>query len=88
MEEETKNRNSHVGSSADPRIEQIAEHAKQPVLDVGGDSWVKSEWFAGIASFILLLAGLAMDFLIKPDWFSDHVRLIWYGAAYCPLDFL
>lgn len=85
MEEETKNRNSHVGSSADPRIEQIAEHAKQPVLDVGGDSWVKSEWFAGIASFILLLAGLAMDFLIKPDWFSDHVRLIWYGAAYMPV---
>ena len=87
MKEGASNKNSSIGSSADHSVEQIAEHPKKkaPVQDVGNESWVNSEWLAAIASFILLLAGLAMDFLIKPDWFSDVVRLIWYSAAYIPV---
>ena len=38
-----------------------------------------------LASFILLMIGLAMDFLIKPHWFTATVRFIWYAAAYIPV---
>ncbi|WP_419869026.1 heavy metal translocating P-type ATPase [Chryseobacterium sp. CT-SW4] len=38
-----------------------------------------------IISFVLLLAGIAMDNYIKPDWFKDWVRIVWYLAAYIPV---
>lgn len=87
MKEGTTNNNSSIGSSANQSVEQIAEHPKKKASaqDVGNESWINNEWLAAIASFILLLAGLAMDFLIKPEWFSDVVRLIWYSAAYIPV---
>ena len=38
-----------------------------------------------IISFALLILGLAMDYWLKPDWFSGWIRLIWYVAAYIPV---
>ena len=41
---------------------------------------------AGI-SFILLAAGLLLDYWMKPDWFTDWIRLALYLLAYIPVGF-
>jgi Cd2+/Zn2+-exporting ATPase len=38
-----------------------------------------------ILSFTLLLAGIALDYYIKNNWFSGWIRLVWYLAAYLPV---
>ncbi|MEX1062006.1 MAG: HAD-IC family P-type ATPase, partial [Balneolaceae bacterium] len=38
-----------------------------------------------IVSFILLTAGLALDYLFQSPWFSGPVRLLWYLTAYIPV---
>ncbi|SHM78686.1 Cd2+/Zn2+-exporting ATPase [Chryseobacterium carnipullorum] len=38
-----------------------------------------------IISLVFLLAGIALDNYIKPEWFKDWVRIVWYGAAYLPV---
>lgn len=40
-----------------------------------------------IISFVILLIGLALDYLIKPDWFTGILRLALYLAAYIPVGF-
>jgi Cd2+/Zn2+-exporting ATPase len=87
MKEETANKHVSAKSPADYSIEQIAEHPpkKEPTHSVENESWVNNEWLMALASFILLMIGLAMDFLIKPHWFTGTVRFIWYGAAYIPV---
>lgn len=44
-------------------------------------------WLPAIASFALLMLGIALDNWIKPtpSWFSGWVRLAWYIAAYLPV---
>lgn len=44
-------------------------------------------WLPAIASFTLLMLGIALDNWIKPtpSWFSGWVRLVWYIAAYLPV---
>ncbi len=42
-------------------------------------------WLPSIISFVLLLAGLAMDHWLRPGWFRDWPRLAWYVAAYLPV---
>jgi len=38
-----------------------------------------------IVSFALLLIGIALDHMIKPEWFAGIIRIIWYLAAYIPV---
>lgn len=38
-----------------------------------------------IISLVLLLIGIALDNYIKPEWFKDWVRIVWYGVAYLPV---
>lgn len=38
-----------------------------------------------IISLLLLLTGIALDNYIKPEWFKDWVRIVWYGVAYLPV---
>lgn len=38
-----------------------------------------------IISGSLLLAGLGVDYLLKPHWFSGWFRILWYLAAYLPV---
>lgn len=87
MKEITTNKNTSGKSPADHSVEQLAEHPqkKSPGQEVKNETWINNEWLAAGASFILLMAGLAMDFLIKPNWFSETVRFIWYGVAYIPV---
>ncbi|REL38400.1 cadmium-translocating P-type ATPase [Rhodohalobacter sp. SW132] len=45
---------------------------------------VLKHWKPAIG-FILLSAGLVMDYLLQPGWFTGPVRLAWYLAAYLPV---
>jgi Cd2+/Zn2+-exporting ATPase len=38
-----------------------------------------------IISLVLLLIAIYLDNYLKPDWFTDWVRIIWYVVAYVPV---
>jgi Cd2+/Zn2+-exporting ATPase len=44
-------------------------------------------WLPAIISFVLLIAGIALDNWIKPtpSWFTGWARLFWYIVAYIPV---
>jgi Cd2+/Zn2+-exporting ATPase len=52
--------------------------------DTGNQSVFKM-FLPAIISFGLLLAGIMLDHLIKTDWFTGWIRLVWYLAAYIPV---
>lgn len=87
MKEGTTNKDISVTSPANHSVYQLAEQPenKEPAQAAEDESWVNNEWLMAAVSFILLTAGLGMDFLIKPNWFSETVRLIWYSIAYIPV---
>ncbi len=66
----------------------VSLHNKEDGHDHGeeGDNGLKP-WYPAIASFTLLMLGIALDNWIKPtpSWFSGWVRLVWYIAAYLPV---
>jgi Cd2+/Zn2+-exporting ATPase len=43
------------------------------------------EYLPAIISFALLLAGIALEYWLKADWFTGWIRLVWYLAAYLPV---
>lgn len=38
-------------------------------------------------SFTLLISALFFEYLIQPDWWSETIRLIWYGISFIPVGF-
>ena len=68
-------------------VEQVAEKAHNEHDHDSGESkrWVDNEWLMAIISFVLLATGLVLDFFVKPGWFSNTIRLIWYVVAYIPV---
>ncbi|AZA53075.1 heavy metal translocating P-type ATPase [Chryseobacterium sp. G0201] len=50
-----------------------------------GDQSTFQMFIPAIISFSLLLIGIALDYYIKPDWFSGWIRLVWYLIAYVPV---
>ncbi|MEI7486197.1 MAG: heavy metal translocating P-type ATPase [Chryseobacterium sp.] len=50
-----------------------------------GDQSAFQMFLPAIISFSLLLIGIALDYYIKPDWFSAWIRLVWYLIAYVPV---
>lgn len=48
----------------------------------------ESEWkeyLPAIISFIVLMSGIVLDNFVKPEFFKNYVRLIWYIVAYVPV---
>ena len=43
------------------------------------------EYLPAIISFIVLMSGIVLDNFVKPDFFKNYVRLIWYIVAYIPV---
>lgn len=88
MKDDAQQINESTVSAANHSVEQIAEKSNHN-HDHGdeGKKWVNNEWLLAIVSFVLLIAGLAMDYLIKPTWFSETLRFIWYSIAYVPVGF-
>ena len=87
MKEQRKNKSD--GSAAAISVEEVAEKANSPYNngDEGSKQWIDNEWLMAGISFILLAAGLILDFFVKPSWFSHIFRLIWYAIAYIPVGF-
>ncbi|MEC5172491.1 heavy metal translocating P-type ATPase [Chryseobacterium nepalense] len=50
-----------------------------------GNKTVFQMFLPAIVSFTLLLIGIALDHIIKPQWFTGIIRFIWYLAAYIPV---
>ncbi len=50
-----------------------------------GNKTVFQMFLPAIVSFTLLLIGIALDHVIKPQWFTGIIRFIWYLAAYIPV---
>ena len=86
MKEQVKN---NLPGSSRPAIsvEQVAEKAHNEHDHDSGASkrWVENEWLMAVISFVLLATGLVLDFFVKPGWFSNTIRLIWYAVAYIPV---
>lgn len=71
--EDLESKNPHL------HIDEDDEH------DHGDSSSVKS-YLPAAVSFILLMSGLAFDFLFQPDFFKNQtIRIIWYSLAYLPV---
>jgi len=45
------------------------------------------EYLPAIVSLVLMLGGIALEYWLKPQWFSGWIRLAWYVAAYLPVGF-
>ncbi|MBC7777345.1 MAG: HAD-IC family P-type ATPase, partial [Phycisphaerae bacterium] len=43
------------------------------------------EYLPAIISLVLLLAGIMLDAYVRPAFFKDWVRIVWYVAAYLPV---
>lgn len=43
------------------------------------------EYLSAIISFIVLMSGIVLDNFVKPEFFKNYVRLIWYIVAYVPV---
>jgi Cd2+/Zn2+-exporting ATPase len=50
-----------------------------------GDQSTFQMFLPAMISFALLLIGIALDYYIKPDWFTSWIRLVWYLIAYIPV---
>lgn len=63
-----------------------AEHADEDGHDHSKQEKSTFQFFLpAIISFVILMTGLAMDYLIPQSWFKDWVRIGWYAAAYLPV---
>lgn len=67
-----------------------SNHAGEHADDDGHDHSTQEKstfqlFLPAMISFVILMAGLAMDHLIPQFWFKDWVRIIWYAAAYLPV---
>src|SRR5688500_4009898 len=91
MKEDIKDIHKVPKSAVNHSVEEIAEHAHGSGDDHDHNhgnqnaKWVNNEWLSAIASFILLSCGLILDFFIKPSWFSETIRFVWYATAYLPV---
>lgn len=86
MKEQLKH-NMRKSSAPAINVEQVAEKADNEHDHDSADSkrWIDNEWLMAIISFLLLATGLVLDFFVKPEWFSNPIRLIWYAVAYIPV---
>jgi Cd2+/Zn2+-exporting ATPase len=50
----------------------------------GNESTIKI-FLPAIISLVVLLSGIALDNFLKPEWFTDWVRIVWYVVAYIPV---
>ena len=49
------------------------------------DKSVFQMFLPSLIALCLLLTGIGLDYIFKPEWFSGWVRLVWYIIAYIPV---
>jgi len=72
--------------SLEEKINANTEHSQEDGHDHDHESaspW--KEYLPALISFVLLIAGLVFDYFIKPEFFKNYVRLVWYIIAYIPV---
>ncbi len=72
--------------STNPKEETISQENHHHDHEHGSteDSLIKM-FSPAIFSFVVMAVGISLDYYIKPDWFQDWIRLIWYSIAYIPV---
>jgi len=87
MESQTnKEQTDECCSPVDRSVEKIAEKVEEHTHEPNKDRrWIDHEWLLATVSFILLGIGLIIDTWVKPSWFDQTMRLIWYAVAYVPV---
>lgn len=74
------------GCCAPKKKKEQHQHSDDDGHDHGETDKTAFQMFLpAIISLVLLLAGIALDNYIKPEWFKDWVRIVWYGVAYLPV---
>lgn len=51
----------------------------------GGSIW--KQYLPASISFVMLIVGIVLENYLKPSFFTDYVRLLWYVFAYLPVGF-
>jgi Cd2+/Zn2+-exporting ATPase len=46
---------------------------------------IQKSWLSAIISLLLLSAGIVLEYIIQPQWFTDVARFTWFAAAYIPV---
>lgn len=66
--------------------EQNHNHSHEEHDHEHGSSSSIQTYIPAIISFLMLVAGIAMDYFDSPDFFQNqNIRLIWYTVAYIPV---
>lgn len=60
-------------------IDQNSESEKKSIRSILSKHWKP------VVSFVLLVTGLLLDYLVYSPWFSGSVRILWYLVAYIPV---
>lgn len=71
-----KQEHKHDHEEHDHNHEHSHDTAGKPVFQM---------FLPAIVSFTLLLIGIVLDNILKPEWFTGSIRFIWYLVAYVPV---
>ncbi len=82
-EEENIDRKSNSGKS--PKSHDHGDHDGHDHSNMEGG--LLQLFFPSIISLLLLLVALYFDHYLKPNWFTDWIRIAWYVIAYIPVGF-
>ncbi len=64
----------------------IREHDDHDGHDHGNsDASAFQLFLPSVISLVLLLIALYFDYILKPDWFTNWIRIAWYVVAYLPV---
>ena len=66
---------NHEDGDEDEHDHSHEEESKYPFL----------QYLPAIISFALLITALVFDYFIKPSFFTNYIRLVWYIVAYLPV---
>ncbi len=80
-EEENIDRKSNSGKS--PKSHDHGDHDGHDHSNMEGS--LLQLFFPSIISLLLLLVALYFDHYLKPNWFTDWIRIAWYVIAYIPV---
>lgn len=80
-EEENIDRKSNSGKS--PKSHDLGDHDGHDHSNMEGS--LLQLFFPSIISLLLLLSALYFDHYLKPNWFTDWIRIAWYVIAYIPV---
>lgn len=80
---EEENIDSKSNSGKSPQSHDHGDHDGYDHSNMEGG--LLQLFFPSIISLLLLLVALYFDHFLKPNWFTDWIRIAWYVIAYIPV---